>query len=191
VDALLDRLGARFGIGSDAERAAGTLRCLSEDAPVAVDLLADLLRRPALPEDKVAYVRKAERESILRQKDQPAWVATTLFQHELYGDHPFGRIVGLADLDAVGRADLERRHARTYVPERTLIGVAGDFERDAMLALLTAAFGDWARGASELPAAPPVDPAAAAASCLPPGHPRRRSASPRGRARPCGQFALG
>ena len=163
VDALLDRLGARFGISSDAERAAGTLRCLSEDAAVAVDLLADLLRRPALPEDKLAYVRKAERESILRRKDQPDWLATTLIQHELYGDHPFGRIVGLADLDAVARDDLERRHARAYVPERTLIGVAGDFERDAMLALLTAAFGDWARGASTLPAVPLVDPAAAAA----------------------------
>ena len=159
VDALIDRIAARFSLWTDVDRDGGSLRCLKEDAPTAINLLADLLRNPAFPADKLAYVKKAERESILRQKDQPGWVSTTIFLHQLYGDHPFGRIVGLADLESVSRADLKRRHARHFDPRRTFVGVAGDFERDAMLRLVTTAFGSWEPGTGELP---PMLPLAAA-----------------------------
>jgi zinc protease len=162
VDALIDRLAARVGLGAEQETAGGTLRCLAGDAPAAIELLADLLRRPLLPEEKLALIKKAERESILRQKDQPGFVAGTLFQHQLYGEHPLGRILRLEAVESVTRADLAARHARFYVPERTFIGVAGDFSRDAMLALLERAFGDWPRGTSALPTPPRVDRTVAA-----------------------------
>ncbi len=162
VDALLDRIAARMSIWSDVESAGGTLRCLPEDAPEAIALLSDLLLRPALPDEKLALVKKSERASILRQKDHPGWVSSTLFEHQLYGDHPLGRILRLSAVEGVTRDDLASRHDRFYVPERTLIGLAGDFARDPVLELLHRAFGDWPRGSGELAAPPPVDRAATA-----------------------------
>lgn len=154
VDALIDRIAARFALWSGDDRLGGTMRCLRRDETTAIDLLADLLLHPAFPEDRLALVKKAERESLLRQKDQPGWVSTTILLNQLFGDHPFGHIVGLADLEAVTREDLKRRHAHSFDPRRTAIGVAGDFDRDAMVELLTRTFGDWQRGSWDPPPAP-------------------------------------
>ena len=47
------------------------------------------------------------------------------------------------------RADLVAFHKRTIHPNGIIVGVTGDFEKEAMLALLRQTFGDWPPGKIE------------------------------------------
>jgi len=94
------------------------------------------------------------------RNDDPGAIAGRLFDRTLYGDHPYARQPSPETLNAIGRQDLLDLHARFFRPQRTILGVAGDFDSERLLARLRELFGDWERGDAELPEVPAVAPEA-------------------------------
>lgn len=143
------------GIGT--EMGTASLSCLREDVERGVELLADVLRHPAFPQEKIDLAVNQMREQIRRRNDDPQEIARREFRWLLYGqDNPWARLPSMATLDAIGREDLVAFHSAWYHPNNTMLGVAGDFERDAMLALIERHFGDWPAVPVEIPPPPPV-----------------------------------
>ncbi len=158
LDEELDRLAAvvETGIGGDSGRA--MVSVLKEDIERGLEILADLLRHPAFPEDKIELAKIAQRDAIARRNDDPSGVAFREFARILYGKNsPYGRLPEYETINAITREDLVRFHREFFQPENVILGVWGDFRSEEMRARIERIFGAWPRGGRPKPAPPPVE----------------------------------
>lgn len=154
----LEFVAARVEVSIERERGVATLDVLTKDLDTALGIFADILRRPRFDEAKIA-LRKAElAEEFRRENDDPQEMLFREFRELLYGRHPYARrVTGYPETVAViTREDLLEFHRRFLHPNAIILGVSGDFERDAMLAKLEQVFGDWSRADLDLPEPPPI-----------------------------------
>jgi zinc protease len=156
LNALMESIGGSLesSIGYDNGRA--TLSVMSKDTDLGMELLADLLRNPAFPQDKIDLNKDQMKTDIKRRNDDPRSILSREFSHLLYGDHPEGRILEWAEVKPVTRQDLVDYHGRYFVPNNIMIGITGDFDSGEMLSLVKKYFGDWEKRDVELPAIPAV-----------------------------------
>ncbi len=138
------------------------LDVLSEAAPDAIALLAEVVSRPALPEREVARVR----DNLIRQltvaRSTPGSLATERFAATLYPNHPYGRLFPdegqLATYDLAAVTAFHRTH---FVPNRSHLYVVGQFDARAVREAVEQAFRGWSKGADAT--RPPVTPVSARA----------------------------
>ena len=144
----LARLGAQFDtdIGSDATVA--SLTVLARFADRALNLLSDMVVRPALRDEDFVRVRQLRLHRLTQVRDMPGAVADRAFLKLLYGGHPYGHPpVGRESTLAVMTSDDVRAfHARSIRPSAATLIAAGDCDHEAVVRLAAGAFGDW-RGA--------------------------------------------
>ncbi len=133
-----------------------TVRVLSRDRELALDLLADLLRRPAIPDgEPLDRVRENVLADLRARAEDAETLAHDLFRAAVYGNHPLGRPpAGLPEtVKRLTRDDLAAHHRRAYRPERTAIVLVGDIDPAAAIEGIRRRFEDW-RAAEPLDAPP-------------------------------------
>lgn len=133
-------------------------------APRAMELFADLLRRPLFAPSAVRTARERRMEEARREEDEPQAVAGREFARRLYAGHPYGLWPDVESLSGIGARDAREFYARHCRPSGMVLFVAGDFDPEAMRERVRALFGDWAdapRGEAGRPGAAP-EPAPAA-----------------------------
>lgn len=158
--ATLDELGADFDAGLGLDYVETYVVCLNQDLGAAMELLAEVVRHPRFPAREVEAQRQVALRHLQYVRSDPFEIAQHLVRQGLYEGHPYaiapqGTEESLAGLT---RADLVDFHARCYVPNNTIISIAGGVSRAAGLAAVRRYFGDWQRGPLELPQAPAVRP---------------------------------
>lgn len=139
----MEAVGGVMNAGTGYERTAYYARILAEHAPFALDMIADILFAPHwLPEDleKEKGVVAQERGEAFDTPDDQVF---ELHQRALYPDQPLGRpILGseetLANVSVQTLIDFREAH---MTPERTVIAIAGAFDRSAFLEKAEARFG--------------------------------------------------
>ncbi len=161
LDDLLDRMGAEVetGIGEDAGTASAF--ALKENAPQVIHILADVLRNPAFPQDKIDLAKNEIIDGISRLNENKDAIARRELRRILYGkDSPYGRLEEYDTVNAVTRPDLVSFHKMYYQPENVVLGVWGDFKAADMRALIEKEFGSWPKGGQPKPPVPEVEPGA-------------------------------
>jgi zinc protease len=158
----IENVGARLGFDGGSETASFSATMLSPDLPAVLDVLADALRNPAFPPDKIEKIRTERITDYQIAENSTASVAARRANQLLYPvghpyhDHPLGTD---STLQAITRDDLAAFHARHYGPNNTVLVLVGDVDPKQATELVRSAFGAWAK----LPAPPPfqvpsVDP---------------------------------
>jgi zinc protease len=148
LDDYLEDRAASLEVGVGEELATVYLSALTADYPDLLQVFADVLRRPAFDARKLDVAKNQAIASVSRQNDDPEGVLFREFQKLVYGpDSPYAWTRSYATLGNINRDDLVAWHRRNFSPDRTVIGVAGDFNRDEVLRQLREAFGDWPKGA--------------------------------------------
>ncbi len=124
--------------------------------PVALDLQADALRNAALDAGELARELQVIIEEAKRKRDSPGAVAHETMHAVLFDHHRVRRWrIGEEDrLAAFTRDDVAGYYRSRYVPERTIVAIAGGVEAEAALRLAREAFGGWPAAAPRLD--PPV-----------------------------------
>jgi len=158
LNAVLELIGGRLETSIGFESGRASLDILSKDTELGISLLADVLRNPAFPEDKIDLVKTQMKTDIKRRDDNPQTILGREFNHLIYGDHPEGRILEWAYVSGITRQDLIDYHSEYFAPNNIILGVIGDFQPDEIKALLGKYFGNWAEKKIDLPEIPPVDP---------------------------------
>jgi zinc protease len=152
----IDHLGAHLDTGADRDATHVTLHVLRQHLGTALDIFADVARRPRFEEREWQRIQSDRLAALLKQRDQPARVARLVYDHVLYGDgHPYGRpLLGTeAAVRGLTTADLKRFHETWYTPGNAALIVVGDVKARDIRQQLDALFGDWqpspaAQGAS-------------------------------------------
>jgi predicted Zn-dependent peptidase len=113
-------------------------RVLSRDLPDAVDVLTDLVRRPALRDADLQLERNVVLEEINTVLDTPDDLVFDLSAAALWPAHSYGfPILGTPEsVGALSAPDLQGLHRRAYVPANCVIAAAGDLTHETVLRLL-------------------------------------------------------
>lgn len=157
VDQELEQLAAGISVGIGTESGSAMLDVLKKDLGRGLRIFADILMTPAFDPTRVELAKLQAIEGIRRRQDQPQSIAGREFAKLLYGPtHPFARESTVESITRITRDDLVAFHARTVHPNGIILGVTGDFETAAMLALLRETFGSWQKGDVPKLVLPPV-----------------------------------
>jgi len=157
VDDFLESHAASIELEVDDDVTRASLSALKADFADVLRLFADVLRRPALDGEKLEVARSQELANVARRNEDPFGILFRETGKVLYGaDSPLARTPTYATLRAVTRDDLVAWHRASVHPDRVVLGISGDFQRDEALALVRAAFGDWTRGPEWKPPAPAI-----------------------------------
>ena len=137
----IEDLGGTLDVGSTGV----SLRVRSEDLAVAVEVLADLVLRPAFPAEAMPWAKRRMAAELRGDRDDPAFRADLAFRGLIYGDHPFGRDPrgSTRQIAALSRDDVLDHHARYFAPNNAFLVAVGDFEPKALQSLLKTHLGGW------------------------------------------------
>jgi predicted Zn-dependent peptidase len=140
----IEDVGGYLNAYTSRERTAYFARVLSGDVPLALDILADILRDPALAEDEIETERGVILQEIGQTLDTPDDIIFDWLQETAYPDQPMGRaILGPPErVRAFGQDDLKHFIGTHYAPERMILSAAGGVDHDQIVKLAEQLFGD-------------------------------------------------
>lgn len=137
-------------------------KSLSEDLPLVLEILADMLIRPTFPTQEVERLRGQFLMGLRESEQETGTQASRAARELLYPpEHPYSRLSSgtVESVQAIGRDDLVGFRER-YHPAATAIAIVGDVEPDAVVAELEGHFGSWQvagqPAALSLPSVPPL-----------------------------------
>ena len=147
VDEELEQFAGEVGISIGRQSGSASLDVLSKDLKRGLQIFAGLIRTPAFEPARVELAKLQAIEGIRRRQDTPGSIVGREFVKLLYGaDHPTARESSIESITRITRDDLVAFHRKTFHPNGMMLGVTGDFDKSAMLALLREVFGDWKKG---------------------------------------------
>jgi predicted Zn-dependent peptidase len=148
----LDSLGIQRSGGAELENASFGASLLADDLLHALELYADILRRPRLPAEELEPERELALQRLERVEDNPT---EKLFIHlrQAYYPQPYGRTAHgtVEGLKAITPDIMRAEHARRYRPEGTILAVAGRFVLSELHATVDRLFGDWEGAGLQIP----------------------------------------
>src|SRR5699024_6045677 len=120
------------------------------------DIIADILRDPALDAEEIERERGVILQEIGQARDTPDDIIFDWLQEAAFPDQPLGRaILGPPErVSAYGRADIAGFVGAHYRPDRMILSAAGAVDHDQVMRLAERLFGDMPGGAA--PAREPV-----------------------------------
>jgi predicted Zn-dependent peptidase len=157
----IDCIGGQLDAFTSKEYASYYMKVLDEHLPLAVDLLSDIVRRPAFAPDEIEREKKVILEEIKMVEDTPDDLVHELFTQHFWEGHPLGRpILGVpGTVEALTRETILRYFEGAYVASNIIVAAAGNVEHGQVRDLVTRAFGDLSsRGEAFGEAAPRVRP---------------------------------
>ena len=140
----IEDVGGYINAWTSRETTAYYARVLQADVPLALDIIADILRNPAFAAREIEVERQVILQEIGQTLDTPDDVIFDWLQEASYPDQPLGRpILGLAEgVARYGEGDLRGFVASQYGPRRMILAAAGAVDHDALVRLAEGLFGD-------------------------------------------------
>jgi predicted Zn-dependent peptidase len=157
----IDSIGGQLDAFTAKEYASYYIKVLDEHLPLAVDLLSDIVLRPAFPAEEIEREKKVILEEIKMVEDTPDDLVHELFTQHFWEGHPLGRpILGSKEtVEAFTLATLREYFKGAYVASNIIISAAGNLDHARVRDLVDQAFGGLARTGEPLSAdAPRVVP---------------------------------
>lgn len=135
VAEAVDERGGDLDAVTDRERTAVQVRVPATEAGFALDLLGDLVLRPAVRADEVDLERRVILEELAQAEEDPEDRAHTLAAQALYGAHPLAReVIGdRRTLAAMGPTEISAFHAARYEPGAMVVAAAGGVDHEAVV----------------------------------------------------------
>jgi zinc protease len=156
----LGLLGASLGTGTDWDASYISADMLSRNFQPALEIFAEVARRPTLPPSSLERVRSERLMEILQQREEPAAIAGKRFSNLLYGGGTYGNSV-IGNAESISRLTIDhvrRFYSQNFTPNNTAMIVAGDVDARKAVDAISRLFGDWKPG--KAPERPSINPAA-------------------------------
>jgi predicted Zn-dependent peptidase len=147
ISRSVDRVGGDFNAFTAKEYTAYYIRLPARHAAFGVDLLSDVLLRPALRPSDVDSERLVILEELAMDDDSPDDVAHRSFAAQLFADHPLGRETAgeRRTVQAISAADVREFFESNYHAGAMVISVAGPLPHDEALQLVASSFAEVRR----------------------------------------------
>ena len=143
----VDTIGGTVSVGAGTDATFAHITVLKDSVSLGLDLLSDIVRSPAFPQDALDRQRDQLRAALRVSYQDPAYLASIVFRRLVYGFHPYGYPgTGTpATIERITRSDLVEHHQRFFAPGHSILAVVGDVTRAGAFAAVDKAFGGWDR----------------------------------------------
>jgi len=154
ISEQLSAIGAQLGTSTGWDASNLTLTTLTRHADAALDILSDVLLRPAFADAEfadaeLARFRASRLTALAQRRDDATAIAGVIYPSILYGgNHPYGRLAQGDETStrALTAADLRAFYSANYLPNNSSLIVVGDVRPDEVVTRLERALGAWKPG---------------------------------------------
>ena len=153
----IDSIGGQLDAFTAKEYASYYIKVLDEHLPLAVELLSDIVLRPAFATDEIEREKKVILEEIKMVEDTPDDLVHELFTQYFWEGHPLGRpILGSKEtVEAFTQEALRHYFSDAYVGTNMVVCAAGNIDHAHVRALIASAFGGVAARGEAVNGGPP------------------------------------
>ena len=140
-----DFIGSSLSTTADYDFAEIELVVLRKYLDKGLNILGDMIINPTFPQEEVENTVREIQGELKKDEEDPGWLAEREFLKALYDDHPYGRVVegNEESILRIDRSDLINFHSNYYLPNRTIISIAGDITLEEARNLIEKNFGSW------------------------------------------------
>jgi zinc protease len=143
LDEAVEFLGGSLFTSSSSASASS----LKNNFPKLMELMAEVILRPALSSDELEKVRKQTISGIESNKDEPDAISNNVMKKLVYGaNHAFGEITTTKTVNAVKVEDVKNFIKTYWIPNNAYLIFVGDIDPANAKALAEKNFGSWAKG---------------------------------------------
>jgi predicted Zn-dependent peptidase len=142
----IDSIGGQLDAFTAKEYASYYIKVLDEHLPLAIDILADIVRNPAFTVDDIEREKKVVVEEIKMVEDTPDDLVHELFTQGFWENHALGRpILGTRETVEALNADLLRTYfTQAYTARNLIVSAVGNLEHAHVRDLVAEKFGSLA-----------------------------------------------
>ncbi|MBC8029600.1 MAG: insulinase family protein [Pyrinomonadaceae bacterium] len=130
----------------------------------ALEILADVVRRPTFKEDEIERLRQQTIDDLTVELGEPSAIAAYVAARVVFGDAPYGKpLAGTTEsITRISRNDIVQFHGRYYRPDNAILVLGGDIKPAKAFRLAEQYLGDWKKPDTALPSMPAAQLATAA-----------------------------
>src|SRR2546425_3974200 len=154
----IDSIGAQMEAFTAKEYASYYIKVLDEHLPLAMDVLADIVLRPAFAPADLEREKKVVLEEIKMVEDTPDDLVHELFTEHFWKGHPLGRpILGTPDTVEAFDADTLREYFEgAYTAGNLIVAATGNIEHSRVRDIVSKYFGHLPATGGDIVEEPPL-----------------------------------
>lgn len=158
ISETLDGIGARHNAFTSKEYTCFWTRMRDEDLETGIEILAEMLQRPAFRQSEIDSERNVVLEEINMNDDDPTDVAHEDFITAIWEGHPLAPpVLGSREsIHAMTRDTINGYWARRYTPYSVVVAIAGNLPEN-LTELISDRFGSWEGEPTSRLLVPPPD----------------------------------
>ena len=149
-----ESVGASFGFAGTTHALRFSAKCLSEDTPLLLDLMSDMLRNPVFPDDEVELVRGELLVEIEERDQDTRAVSEMAFRGAVYPEgHPYSRSTEATEekVNAITVADLASFHAAHATAHALTLALVGDIDPETVAEMVERTWFPASAGRTPIP----------------------------------------
>lgn len=148
ISEAVDSVGGLLNGGTDRELTVYYVKVARPHFELAADILMDMMRRPLFEPDEVEKERSVILEELRSVADSPGQQVEVLLDELVFPDQPLGWDVAGFESTVMGveKDAVVDYFRRQYVPNNTVISVAGNITHDEVVELVERELGSWKAG---------------------------------------------
>lgn len=142
----VESVGANFGVSTGTHITSFGAKSLAAEVPLMLDILSDVLRNPAFPQEQVERARGELLTALQERTNDTRHMATLRFQELAYPEaHPYHRsLAGYPEtVTPLTRDEMIAFHKRYFAPEGMVIVVVGAMKAEEAIDAVAEVFADW------------------------------------------------
>ncbi len=147
INEELDFMGASLDVSAENDYTIIKLSILKKDIEKGFEIFSDILLNPVFPQEEIDRKKDRIKGYLIRLEEEPSFLAERAFRKELFGDHPYGRLVegSIESIDKITREDIVTFYSNYFIPNNSIISVVGDLTSEELNSLLARYLGNWGR----------------------------------------------
>lgn len=145
VNEKLDAIGAESNAFTSKEFTCYWARLLDQDLPVGLDVLSEIIQRPAFRVNEIDSERQVVVEEINMNDDDPSDVAFENFSTAVFAGHPLEEpVLGTREsIRGMTRDDIHGYWKRRYGAGSMVVAAAGSVDHQQVVEMVAERFGGW------------------------------------------------
>jgi zinc protease len=147
----IEFIGASLDVTVFSDYTTISLSILKKDVQKGFELFSDILLNPIFPEDEIERKKELIKGILRHREEDPAFLAERAFKKEIFKEHPYGRLIegSIDTLSYIKRDDLIKFYSSYFLPNNSILSVAGDLTEDELYSLIERYLKNWRK--AELP----------------------------------------
>jgi len=145
VSEEIEFMGASLDASAERDYTAISLSVLKKDVQKGFELFSDILLHPTFPKNELERKRELIKGFLKQQEEDPSFLAERAFRKEVFGQHPYGRLIegNLVTIDSVTGQDISHFYGDFFLPNNSILSVVGDLTDDELALLIKRYLGEW------------------------------------------------